>query len=181
MVCERRWAVLDGGSVFGFEAGVESPGSWNRYGYVEGDPGNFTDASGLYMSAAAPPTSPPAPPPPAPVDLSNMCLALAQSTYQSSQNSFSGEWFRHNWGSAGYYSWQSACLNLRNSTPGGGREGNGVGETTKRPTFMNIVKKCAGEAFGVETALASALVALGNNLIETSGLSLRNIYHRVGV
>lgn len=31
-------------------AGVESPGSWNRYSYVEGDPINWRDPSGLFSA-----------------------------------------------------------------------------------------------------------------------------------
>jgi RHS repeat-associated protein len=96
-------------------AGAEDPGSWNRYGYVEGDPLNFNDAQGLFMSAATAPPS--TPQPPAQVDLTVMCLALAQNTYLSSQNPFSGAWQQHNWGSAGYYSWQSACQHIQVSAP----------------------------------------------------------------
>ncbi|MCC7497811.1 MAG: hypothetical protein IT160_09550 [Bryobacterales bacterium] len=39
--------------------GVADPGSWNRYAYTQGDPVNYTDPSGLYLSVAGlPPATP---------------------------------------------------------------------------------------------------------------------------
>jgi len=38
---------------------VADPGSWNRYAYTQGDPVNYTDPSGLYLSVAGlPPATP---------------------------------------------------------------------------------------------------------------------------